>query len=92
MTPLNHLELFDEKFGVLMLGDTIGADEVHQKILKQHLIQTVISVLEDQITLIEKSIANAQMFVPFLRVHHIEGLEQARLTIQVTLSEWKALL
>ena len=41
-TPTQHLEIFDEKFGY-----------AHKNELKQHLIQTVISVLEEQIKLIE---------------------------------------
>lgn len=94
MTPLNHLELFDEFSHCLhweLDKDKLVVDATPTE-LKQHLIQTVISVLEEEIKEVNKHIDNAERFVPFQKIHHIDGLEQARDSLTTTLSTWQAML
>lgn len=95
-TPTQHLEIFNEKFGVLMLGETSGEDTAHQRIIKQHLIQTVISVLEEQlesiINLKSAGIRNKAYPSDRYAEGYNESLDTQVHLLTATLSAWKALL
>ena len=107
-TPTQHLEIFDEKFGNMYIGEESIGDEEYDSVylpqdcadkLKQHLIQVVISVLEQQIAHLDtlkkrrKYVSDkGEVRLVVQNTRSTQGITACIDSLTTTLSTWKALL
>lgn len=97
-TPTKHLEIFDEKHWSKMIKEFHWADEIMLNDIRQHLIQTVINVLEDTVANMEMSkdkigwVKQLQPTEYCMAQAHNTGLQSQIDSLTTTLSAWKALL
>lgn len=100
-TPTQHLEIFDEKHWSKMIKEHKWADEIMLNDIRQHLIQTVISVLEEQIEKMcsvlsdyHKKISEYQndYNIKSIFIDKSNTMEHVIHSLTTTLSTWNALL